>query len=83
MGAVARLCLFDKASDYLDDKDTKGAKSFFDLEATDIKGNHIDFSIYRGKKAILIVNVASKWALTSKNYTGLTKLYNELMDKSF
>ena len=31
MGAVARLCLFDKASDYLDDKDTKGAKSFFDL----------------------------------------------------
>ena len=80
MGAVARLWLFDKASDYLDEKEPK---SFFELEATDIKGNHIDFSIYRGKKAILVVNVASKWALTSKNYTGLTKLYNDLLDKSF
>ena len=35
-------------------------KSFFDLQANDIKGHPIPVSQYRGKKAILVVNVACK-----------------------
>lgn len=43
----------------------------------------IDFSIYKGKKAILVVNVACKWGLTSSNYKRLTEMYNELEKQGF
>ena len=32
----------------------------------------------RGKKAILVVNVASKWGLTDSNYKQLVQIYDEL-----
>jgi hypothetical protein len=35
-------------------------KSFFELQAKDIRGKAIPFSEYRGRKAILVVNVACK-----------------------
>ncbi len=47
---------FKTGSDKLNNSPT----SFFDLKAKDIEGNIIDFSIYRNKKAILVVNVACK-----------------------
>lgn len=41
-----------------------------DIPSTDIDGKYIPKlgSIIQGKKAILVVNVASKWGLTSSNY---------------
>jgi glutathione peroxidase-family protein len=36
----------------------------------------VDFKKYKGKKAILVVNVACKWGLTSSNYKNLTNMYN-------
>ncbi len=42
------------------DKLNTSPTSFFDLKAKDIEGNLIDFGIYKGKKAILVVNVACK-----------------------
>lgn len=35
-------------------------KSFFDFKINDIQGNLINFSTFKDKKAILIVNVACK-----------------------
>ena len=35
-------------------------------------------SLCEGKKAILCVNVASKWGLTDKNYKQLVQMYEEL-----
>lgn len=34
--------------------------SFFDFKINDITGKLVDFSIFKGKKAILVVNVASQ-----------------------
>ena len=36
------------------------ASSFFDFKVKDIEGNLINFNSYKGKKAILVVNVACK-----------------------
>ncbi len=49
--------------------------SFFDLSATDMDGNRVNMSDYKGKK-ILIVNVASECGYTPQ-YEGLQKLYEE------
>ena len=39
-------------------------QSFFKFKVKDIQGQLIDFSTYKGKKVILVVNVASKCRLT-------------------
>jgi glutathione peroxidase len=36
------------------------AQSFFDFKVNDITGKLVDFSIFKGKKAIMVVNVACK-----------------------
>lgn len=59
------------------------AETFFDFKVKDIEGKLIDFNKYRGKKAILVVNVACKWGLTSSNYKILTSMHNELAVKGF
>ena len=42
-----------------------------------IKGNKkISLSKYKGKKAYLIVNVASECGLTDKNYAELQEIYD-------
>lgn len=35
-------------------------QSFFDFKINDITGKLIDFSTFKGKKAIMVVNVACK-----------------------
>ena len=55
--------------------------SFFDLKATDIDGKVVHFSELKNRKAIIVVNVASEWGLTDKNYKGLGKMHAELYDK--
>jgi glutathione peroxidase len=52
--------------------------SFHDLSLTDIDGNPLPLSRFRGK-AVLVVNVASKCGLTPQ-YTGLEAVYREGKD---
>jgi glutathione peroxidase len=53
--------------------------SIYDFKVPGLDGTDIDFSIYKGKK-ILIVNTASACGLTPQ-YEGLEKLYQENKDK--
>ncbi len=50
-------------------------KSFYDFRAKNIDGDVVDFSVYKGKK-VLVVNVASKCGFTPQ-YEELQKLYEE------
>ena len=47
--------------------------SFFDLFATDLKGEVVSFDEFRGR-SLLIVNIASKCKLLKTNIEGLRKL---------
>lgn len=53
--------------------------SFFDFTVKSIDGNKIDFSVYKGKK-ILIVNTASECGFTGQ-YKGLQELYEKYKDQ--
>lgn len=55
--------------------------NFFSISAKDIAGKLINFEIFKGKKAILVVNVASKWGLTKSDYTALSALYSDYSHK--
>ena len=78
MGGMIKAALYKTGSEPVQDNIPK---SFFDFKIKDIEGNLVNFSIFKEKKAILIVNVACKWGLTSSNYKLLTQLHNELSDK--
>lgn len=58
----------------------KTAKSIYEFNALDIDGNNVSLSKYRGK-VCLIVNVASKWGMTNKNYTQLQALHVKYAEK--
>lgn len=51
MGSV----FFKKSKEKLE----KPVKTFFDFSAKDIDGNMVSFSTFKGKKAFIVVNVAS------------------------
>ena len=53
--------------------------SIYDFKIAAIDGKEIDFSVYRGKK-LLIVNTASKCGFTYQ-YDGLQKLHEQYGDK--
>lgn len=55
-------------------------KSFWDLKATDIDGKEVSFETLRGKKAYIVVNVASSCNYASSNYKGLVELYSKYKD---
>ncbi|EAR82654.2 glutathione peroxidase (macronuclear) [Tetrahymena thermophila SB210] len=55
--------------------------SIFDVRAIDIDGNECQLSKFKGKKAYLIVNVASKCGFTSTNYKQLYEIYKNYSDK--
>ena len=78
MGALAAKLVFKKGKD----KMTTKYSSLHEIPAVDIDGNHIERlgQITDGKKAIIIVNVASKWGLTDKHYTQFVKLHKEYRD---
>jgi len=62
------------------DEAWKSAKSIYDFCVTDIEGNEVSLDKYKGK-VCLIVNVASKWGFTAKNYTQLQALHVKLAEK--
>lgn len=70
MGSV----FFKKGSEKL----SSANQSFFDFKIKDITGKLIDFSTFKGKKAIMVVNVACKWGLTSSNYKAMVQMHEEL-----
>ena len=49
------------------------AKTFYDLRATTLEGDSIDFNVYRGR-VVLIENVASLWGTTTRDFTQLNQL---------
>jgi hypothetical protein len=57
MGAVAKALIHKSGSESLSNH---GGESFFDFKVKDIFGKVVDFKKYKGKKAILVVNVACK-----------------------
>lgn len=52
------------------------AKSFYDLSATDLQGEKVDFNHFRGR-VVLIENVASFWATTVRDYTQMNQLQSK------
>ena len=51
-------------------------QSIFNFEVDPIDGGKpVSLSKYKGKKAYLVVNVASKWGLTTQNYAELKEVY--------
>lgn len=62
----------------LEDKATYGGKTIFDftVDKADENGT-VSLQEYKGKKAYLVVNVASQCGLTDKNYLGLQELYEK------
>ena len=67
-------CIFFKsgADDYSDIPE-----SFWDLEAKDIDFKDVSMSSFKGKKAIIVVNVASACGYTNSNYKFLVELYKK------
>jgi glutathione peroxidase len=55
--------------------------NFWDIKATNIDGKEIEFKTLKDKKAILIVNTASKCSNHKINYPGLNSLHKKYHDK--
>lgn len=49
------------------------AKTFYDLRATTLEGDSVDFNVLRGR-VVLIENVASLWGTTPRDYSELNQL---------
>lgn len=62
------------------DEAWKNAKSIYEFNVKDIDGNNVSLDKYRGK-VCLIVNVATKWGFTAKNYTQLQELHSTYAEK--
>lgn len=58
----------------------KSAESIYDFSVKDIDGNEVSLEKYRNQ-VVLIVNVASKWGFTDKNYTQLQKLHEKYAEE--
>ena len=78
MGNVGLKIVSKKGKDKLISEHT----SLLQCIAKDIDGNQAPSlaDVVCGKKCLLVVNVASKWGLTDKNYTQMVRIYKEYRD---
>ncbi len=58
-------------------------KTLFDFTAKSIRGEEVPLSTFRGKKAYLVVNVASACGLTARNYKELNELNAKYSSRGF
>lgn len=52
-------------------------KDFWGLQAKDIDGKDVTMNNFKGKKAFIVVNVASACGYTNSNYKYLVELYKK------
>lgn len=52
------------------------AKTFYDLRATTLEGDSLDFNVFRGR-VVLIENVASLWGTTVRDFNELNQLQSK------
>jgi len=60
-----------------------GKSPIFDIATAKLDGTTVNKlgDLIEGKKAVLIVNVASKWGVTERDYTQLVQMYKDYKDK--
>jgi len=60
-----------------------GKSPIFDVATAKLDGTPVNKlgDLIEGKKAVLIVNVASKWGVTERDYTQLVQMYKDYKDK--
>jgi len=63
------------------DKNNKNMDGIYKYIVEDMNGNEISLSQYYGSKVTLVINTASKWGLTKKNFKFLSEIYNKYQDK--
>lgn len=61
------------------DESWKTAKTMYEFSANDIDGNEVSLEKYKGHVCV-VVNVASAWGLTDKNYKQLVELDQKFAD---
>ena len=81
MGGVIAKMVFKNGKETV----SSNYNSLWEIPATTIDGSKLDSlaSIVSGKNAVLVVNVASKWGLTDKNYRQMVAMHGELADQGF
>ncbi len=81
MGAVLAAIVFKSGSEQVQISKENEGKSLWDIELTDINNNKVTLrQIVQGKKAVLIVNTASKWGLVPRDYTALAEIHQKYRD---
>jgi len=62
---------------------SKKQKTFFECSSTKLDGTKVDSikDLVGDAKAVLVVNVASKWGVTKRDYTQLVQMYKDLNSK--
>ena len=73
MGAVVARLIFKNARENV----SSSAESAWEIGAKNIDGELIEplGQIVKGKKCVMIMNVATKWGLTKQNYTEAVQLH--------
>lgn len=80
MGGLLQKLVFKSGSEGL----SKAVPpSFFDFTVRDIMGKEFRFDKLKGKKLIMVVNVACKWGLTSENYQEMVKAHERWKNSGF
>lgn len=73
MGSILSKIVFKNKTEIIENV----PKNFFELKCKDIDFKEVDFSVYKNKKIIMLLNVACDCGLTDKNYPKLVDLYSK------
>ena len=80
MGALIAKAVFKNGDDEISNK-------YSSCNEIPVKSLHGEDSLIgdniQGKKLYMVVNVASKWGLTHKNYSQLVQIHEEFKNKGF